>query len=57
MMSDKITIGFLLFFLFVGLLFGFQYGQAEAKKAILECEKELPRNVNCTIIAVPVDKN
>jgi len=56
-MSDKINIGFLLFFLFIGLLFGFQYGQAEAKKAILECEKELPRNVNCTIIAVPVDKN
>jgi len=57
MMGNKINIGFLLFFLFVGLLFGFQYGQAESKKAILECEKELPRNVNCTIIAVPVDKN
>lgn len=22
-----------------------------------ECEKELPRNVSCKIIAVPVDKN
>lgn len=56
-MEDKITFIFMLFFAFIGGLFGFQFGQGEAKQAIEECQKELPRNINCKIIAVPVNKN
>ena len=56
-MDDKITFLFMLFCGFIGFLFGHSFGQNEAKMAIEECQKELPRNVNCKIIAVPVDKN
>jgi hypothetical protein len=56
-MEDKVTFVFMLFFAFVGGLFGFQFGQYESKQAIEECQKELPRNINCKVIAVPVDKN
>lgn len=56
-MDDKITFVFILFFAFLGSLFGYQFGTNEAKQAIAECEKTLPRNVHCTIVAVPVDKD
>lgn len=56
-MSDGITFVFLAFFAFIGGLYGHNIGASEAKQAIAECEKTLPRNVHCTIIAVPVDKN
>jgi hypothetical protein len=48
----------LYFFAFVvGVLLGYSTGDFEAREAIEECQKELPRNVNCKVIAVPVDKN
>ncbi len=56
-MDDMPNIILVLFFAFIGSLFGFHFCQYESKKAIEECQKELPRNVHCTIIAVPVDKN
>jgi hypothetical protein len=56
-MSDGPTFILMLFFAFLGTLFGHHFGQAEARQAIEECQKELPRNVNCKVIAVPVDKN
>ena len=56
-MNDGITIVFFALFAFIGGLFGYNMGQYDAKQAIRECEKTLPRNVQCTIIAVPVDKN
>jgi hypothetical protein len=43
-------------FIFGGLA-GYMTGDYERKVAVTECQKELPRNVHCTIIAVPVDKN
>jgi len=55
-MEDKVTFVFMFFFAFIGSLFGYQFGQSEAKQAIEECQKELPRNINCKVIAVPVDK-
>jgi len=57
MMSDGITLVFFALFTFIGALFGYNAGAYTANKAIAECEKTLPRNVHCTIIAVPVDKN
>ena len=42
---------------FMGFALGTDYGRQEGKVAVAECEKELPRNVHCKIIAVPVDKN
>lgn len=57
MMNDGITIVFFLFFTFIGGMIGYSLGKDEAKEAIATCEKELPRNVHCKIIAVPVDKN
>ena len=55
---DNVFGIFVVFFaLFVGSLLGYSAGKANEQKAITECEKGLPRNVNCTIIAVPVDKN
>ena len=56
-MDDGITFVFFAVFAVVGGIFGYGFGQNEAKVAITECQKELPRNVNCKIIAVPVDKN
>ncbi len=56
-MNDGATFILMLFFAFVGSLFGFQFGQYESKQAIEECQRELPRNINCKVIAVPVDKN
>lgn len=41
----------------MGFVIGNDYGRREDKISITECEKELPRNVHCKIIAVPVDKN
>ena len=32
---------------------GVDYGQREARTAVETCEKELPRNQHCVIIAVP----
>ena len=51
--------GFLFMFLFalIGTVFGYGIGSLNSTIAIEQCEKELPRNVNCKIIAVPVDKN
>jgi hypothetical protein len=57
MMDDGITFVFFAVFAIIGGIFGYGFGQNEAKVAITECQKELPRNVNCKIIAVPVDKN
>lgn len=56
-MDDGITFVFFALFVFIGALFGYNLGASAANKAIAECEKTLPRNVQCTIIAVPVDKN
>ena len=47
----------MIFALFIGGLLGHDIGKSAEKKAIAECEKTLPRNVQCTIIGVPVDKN
>ena len=53
--------GFIAFILVAGVtlggLFGYQVGSSEKQEAVMECEKELPRNVHCKIIAVPVDRN
>jgi hypothetical protein len=56
-MDSIFGIFVVLFALFVGSILGYSAGKANEQKAIAECEKALPRNVNCTIIAVPVDKN
>ena len=55
---DNTFVGFFMVFSFLfGGLGGYIWGDYESKVAITECQKELPRNVNCKIIAVPVDKN
>jgi hypothetical protein len=41
----------------IGGVFGYDIGKSDEKRVITECEKTLPRNVQCTIMAVPVDKN
>lgn len=56
-MNNGIAIVFFIMFTFIGGLFGHNIGSYESKEAIKECEKELPRNVQCKIIAVPVDKD
>ena len=56
-MNEGITIVFFVLFTFIGALFGHNIGASKANRATAECEKTLPRNVQCTIIAVPVDKN
>jgi hypothetical protein len=55
-MDDGITFVFFAFFAFIGGLFGYNIGQSEARQAIEECQKELPRTVKCNVIAVPADK-
>ena len=55
-MDDGVAILFFVIFTFVGALFGHHMGTYESKDIKRECEKELPRNVECKIIAVPVDK-
>lgn len=57
MMDDPILAFVIALTLFIGVSFGFMWGNYESKAAITECQKELPRNVHCTIIAVPVDRN
>ena len=39
--------------IFVGFLLGMAVGSYEADEARTACEKELPRNQQCVIIAVP----
>jgi hypothetical protein len=56
-MDNGIPFFFFAFFTLIGGIAGYSMGQIEAKQAIEECQKELPRNVNCKVIAVPVDKN
>ena len=56
-MDDPITAVLIAITFIFGSIVGFIAGNYNQEKAILECQKELPRNVNCTIIAVPVDKN
>jgi hypothetical protein len=57
-MVNTFGIFLMLFFMFTsGGLLGYSIGKANEQRAIAECEKELPRNVQCTIMAVPVDKN
>lgn len=56
-MNDGVVIIFFAVFAFIGGLFGHNIGTYDMKAAIKECEKELPRNVECKIIAVPVDKD
>ena len=51
------SLPFYFFAIFVGVLFGYSIGTYDAREAIAECQKELPRNVECRIIAVPIDKN
>lgn len=55
-MDDGIVFVFIAVFAFLGGLFGYGMGTSETKAIIKECEKELPRNVQCKIIAVPIDK-
>lgn len=40
-----------------GVFFGHMLGKDNERTLRSECEKELPRNVSCKIIAVPVGKN
>ncbi len=56
-MNTVFNAGFIIFFAFTGYMLGHGMASDDAKVAIQECEKELPRNVNCKMIAVPVDKN
>lgn len=56
-MNDPFLPFVIVMTLFIGVSFGFMWGNNDSKVAIHECQKTLPRNVNCTIIAVPVDKN
>jgi hypothetical protein len=56
-MNAVINATFAVFFAFTGYILGHGIGTNDMEIAIKECEKELPRNVNCKIIAVPVDKN
>ncbi len=56
-MEDKIAFVFMLLFAFIGMLIGYQLGHDDVQSAIIACEKELPRNINCKVIAVPVYKN
>ena len=56
-MDNVFGLFVMIFALFVGGLLGHDIGKSAEKKAIAECEKTLPRNVQCTIIGVPVDKN
>lgn len=56
-MNDGVVFVFIVVFAFNGGLIGYGIGTSEMKAVIQECEKELPRNVECKIIAVPVDKD
>ena len=56
-MNDGIVFVFFAVFASMGGIFGYGMGTSEMKAVIKECEKELPRNVECKIIAVPVDKD
>jgi len=47
-----------------GILMGFAIAilflnsvPTEAKKVIAECEKKLPRDQNCTLVALPISKD
>jgi hypothetical protein len=51
------NVSFIIFFAFTGYMLGHGMASHDTKIAIKECEKELPRNVHCKMIAVPVDKN
>ncbi len=55
---DEVAVAFFVAigFIFGGLM-GYMVGDYDRKVAVTECQKELSRNVHCTIIAVPVDKN
>jgi len=57
MMENVFGLFVMIFALFIGVLLGHDIGKSAEKKALTECEKTLPRNVQCTIIGVPVDKN
>ncbi len=56
-MNSVVHVSFVVFFAFTGYVLGHGIGTDDMKIAIKECEKELPRNVHCKMIAVPVDKN
>ena len=56
-MDDGFVGIFLVFSMLFGGFGGYMIGDYNSRQAITECQKELPRNVNCKIIAVPVDKN
>jgi hypothetical protein len=47
----------MIFAALIGGVLGHDVGKTDERRAITECEKTLPRNVQCTIVAVPVDKN
>lgn len=49
--------GFLIAAATVAFILGMNVGVSDAKQALKECEKTLPRNEHCVIVAVPVDKN
>ncbi len=56
-MNDPIIAFVIAASLILGTTLGFMWGTHDSRVAIAECQKELPRNVTCTMIAVPVDKN
>ena len=56
-MENVFGLFVVIFALFIGGLLGYDTGKSAERKALIECEKTLPRNVQCTIIGVPVDKN
>lgn len=56
-MDELITFIIAGIMLVTGVSAGYLFGKDKERTLRSECEKELPRNVSCTIIAVPVDKN
>lgn len=45
------------FALFVGVVMGVSLGVVEAQTLIQKCEKDLPRNQHCELIAVPKESH
>ena len=57
-MDDAGVISFFMAICFgFGVFGGYMMGDYDRRIAIIECQKQLPRDVYCKIIAVPVDRN
>lgn len=56
-MDELFTFFIAVIMLGAGVCAGYLFGKDNERSLRIECEKELPRNVSCKIIAVPVDKN